>query len=294
MTKKVKSAFTLAEGGHSPLLYGDEGVAEGYSCVETKGHKFHHTSQSSSPRLVKRGFTLAEVLITLGVIGVVAAVTLPTLIQQYKERETVERVNQFYSIFSQAYLMAIQEHGTLDQWGLKPNGDDIQNEDGTYRLSDDAIQSANTFFDIMSKYLKYASYSPFTADPIYDENGVRNSDKVKLGPQLANGVAIRAIWFNTEAGCVEQNHCANFYITTDGGAPRETKEDGSNPIGKRTFNFIVQKDKIVPRGFDNKSFKSGCLSGNNYSHCTGWVIRNKNMDYLHCNDLDMNTKTKCK
>ena len=39
-----------ARGRHSLLLNGDEGVAEGYSCVETKGHKFHHTSQSSSLR----------------------------------------------------------------------------------------------------------------------------------------------------------------------------------------------------------------------------------------------------
>lgn len=32
------------------------------------------------------GFTLAEVLITLGIIGVVAALTIPTLIQNYKDR----------------------------------------------------------------------------------------------------------------------------------------------------------------------------------------------------------------
>ena len=47
MNKKITrlKAFTLAEGGHSPLLYGDEGVAEGYSCVETKGHKVLHASR---------------------------------------------------------------------------------------------------------------------------------------------------------------------------------------------------------------------------------------------------------
>ena len=33
-----------------------------------------------------KGFTLAEVLITLGVIGVVAAMTLPTLIQEHREK----------------------------------------------------------------------------------------------------------------------------------------------------------------------------------------------------------------
>ena len=35
---------------------------------------------------MKNGFTLAEVLITLGIIGVVAAMTIPTLISNYKKQ----------------------------------------------------------------------------------------------------------------------------------------------------------------------------------------------------------------
>ncbi len=35
---------------------------------------------------MKKAFTLAETLITLGVIGVVAALTLPTLINSYKNK----------------------------------------------------------------------------------------------------------------------------------------------------------------------------------------------------------------
>ena len=35
---------------------------------------------------MKKGFTLAEVLITLGIIGVIAAMTLPTLIQNYQKQ----------------------------------------------------------------------------------------------------------------------------------------------------------------------------------------------------------------
>ena len=71
--KDWSKAFTLAEGGHSPILNGDEG---------TQG----------SSRLVKRGFTLAEVLITLGVIGVVAGVTMPTLVTNIQERVRKEQV----------------------------------------------------------------------------------------------------------------------------------------------------------------------------------------------------------
>lgn len=34
---------------------------------------------------MRKGFTLAEVLITLGIIGVVAAITIPGLITAYKK-----------------------------------------------------------------------------------------------------------------------------------------------------------------------------------------------------------------
>ena len=44
----------------------------------------------------KRAFTLAEVLITLGIIGVVAAMTLPTLLNKYQEVVTVNKVKKFY------------------------------------------------------------------------------------------------------------------------------------------------------------------------------------------------------
>ena len=44
----------------------------------------------------KIAFTLAEVLITLGIIGIVAAMTLPTLIQSNKNKE---RVISFTAIF---------------------------------------------------------------------------------------------------------------------------------------------------------------------------------------------------
>ena len=37
---------------------------------------------------MKKGFTLAEVLITLGIIGVVAALTLPSLITNYRKKQT--------------------------------------------------------------------------------------------------------------------------------------------------------------------------------------------------------------
>ena len=68
--------------------------------------------------LKKSAFTLAEVLITLGIIGVVAALTIPSLIQKYEEKQTVSQVKKAYSEISQAYMSAVQGEGTPDNWGL--------------------------------------------------------------------------------------------------------------------------------------------------------------------------------
>ena len=51
---------------------------------------------------MKKGFTLAEVLITLGIIGVVAAMTLPTLMQNYQKKVAVERAKKAYAEISLA------------------------------------------------------------------------------------------------------------------------------------------------------------------------------------------------
>ena len=42
---------------------------------------------------------------TLGIIGVVAALTMPTLISNYKKQEIAARVKTFYSVISQAIQM---------------------------------------------------------------------------------------------------------------------------------------------------------------------------------------------
>lgn len=57
------------------------------------------------------GFTLAEVLITLGIIGVVAAMTLPALVNNAKNKELEAALRKNYSIIQQALQMYQAEHG---------------------------------------------------------------------------------------------------------------------------------------------------------------------------------------
>lgn len=65
----------------------------------------------------KIAFTLAEVLITLGIIGIVAAMTLPALVQKHNEKVIVSNLKKSYSTMQQAYLMTVKDKGTPDSWG---------------------------------------------------------------------------------------------------------------------------------------------------------------------------------
>ncbi len=62
------------------------------------------------------GFTLAEVLITLGIIGIVAAMTMPALIQHHRKQVVETRLKKFYSAINQAVMLAEVEYGDKKIW----------------------------------------------------------------------------------------------------------------------------------------------------------------------------------
>lgn len=64
----------------------------------------------------KFGFTLAEVLITLGVIGVVAGLTLPAVVTNYQKQKTVSFVKKFYNEINNAIKLSVAENGDVDLW----------------------------------------------------------------------------------------------------------------------------------------------------------------------------------
>ncbi len=64
-------------------------------------------------------FTLAEVLITLGIIGIVAAITLPALINHYEKKETISKLKKVYAVLTNTTQMAINEHGETPGWDVK-------------------------------------------------------------------------------------------------------------------------------------------------------------------------------
>lgn len=85
----------------------------------------------------KLGFTLSEVLITLGIIGVVAAITIPMLMSHYNKYITETRLKAVYSTILQGIKMAQYNETAL----LDSAGDDGDVNGFSYRRSEEVFEA---------------------------------------------------------------------------------------------------------------------------------------------------------
>ncbi|PWL79510.1 hypothetical protein DBY21_03135 [Candidatus Gastranaerophilales bacterium] len=65
---------------------------------------------------MRRGFTMAEVLITLGIIGIIAAMTFPSIIENHQKIVTANKLKKFYTIMQQAILLEEAKNEDIKYW----------------------------------------------------------------------------------------------------------------------------------------------------------------------------------
>ncbi len=236
----------------------------------------------------KFGFTLAEVLITLGIIGIVAAMTLPSLVQKNVEKQRVSQLKKAYSTLSQAYLTIHSVEGSPDEWNLP----DRNAEDGGQY--------------VLNKFKPYLR--------ILKDCGTRGKGCYSEGPSDTQGnTAAKVVLYDGSALSVK---VWDAYCTADYGNSKSLKSvcgilevdlnglKSPNLHGHDIFRFFLTKQAIVPYGttlqsgnedVSNNVSWAYCLNNNGRGGgCTAWVLYNENMDYLHCKDLSWTGKTKCK
>ncbi len=78
--------------------------------------KFNHVAGWVGTLGSAPAFTLSEVLITLGIIGIVAALTMPSLIQNHKKHVIETRLLKFYSTMNQAVKLSVIDNSETRNW----------------------------------------------------------------------------------------------------------------------------------------------------------------------------------
>ena len=102
-----------------------------------------HVDMSDNIRRV--AFTLAEVLITLGIIGIVAVMTIPTLVANYQKKVLKTQFAKKYAEISQAVLLAKSEtNGNFKEYCIKYDGTSFFNEPECKAMFDKYFKETGT------------------------------------------------------------------------------------------------------------------------------------------------------
>ncbi|MBP3924815.1 type II secretion system protein [bacterium] len=213
----------------------------------------------------KVAFTLAEVLITLGIIGIVAALTMPALIQKHQERVTVNKVKKFYSIMSQAQLMAIKDHGYLDEWDVpdthtKESAEKLMSYLKPYlKIAKDCGTSSGCLQNGTIKLLKGNNWANY--DSRNDYYKLILNDGTYMWLRSSSGA-----YCETYDGEVS-NTCGALWIDINGKNP-------PNIVGRDVFAFFITKNSISVHDWNDCNLNAAGWS------CNKWILEKGNMDYL--------------
>ena len=128
----------------------------------------------------KRAFTLAEILITLAIIGVVAALTLPTLIQNHKKQEVSSKLQKIYSMMNQAILMSEIDNGPKESWS------------NCYKNTEETpvniINGKSNYEKYILPYIKYSKAVDFNSVGGYNIAIYLNDSTVLVGKSTSVGI----------------------------------------------------------------------------------------------------------
>ena len=222
---KSKLAFTLAEGAtHVALLNNQRKIA----------------------------FTLAEVLITLGIIGVVAAMTMPSLINDKQNKELEVQFKKSYSEAAQVTQRLYAEEGiSMPEYSR-------------------SVGSVNALVKFLSYYKGATKVSDFTYSDHDDESGYNTPYKLYPFSGNSHTKPICDIsGYRTEVG-------GRMFLINDN--PTGNNQNGPvlcidvngkklpNRYGKDFFLFVFTTDgTLIPMGASHKDNVNSTDFGGNYT-----------------------------
>lgn len=220
----------------------------------------------------KFGFTLAEVLVTLGIIGVVSAMTIPSLTQAWQKQAYATQLKKIYSSLSQAAMQAIQE-------------------DEAIRLEESSYIGENGVKEFFRKNFKIVqecngSITPCFASKYKTIDGVEHNSsdwRADYAVTTADGYSIAVVWngleFYRSYGDYDSHGYFSLQVDING-------KKGPNVGGRDLFHLELYSDGKVAESYswirDPQDSKDQCVEGWGYpgAGCLSSLIQNGwTMDY---------------
>ena len=216
-------------------------------------------------------------MITLGIIGVVAAMTLPSLVGNYKKTQTVTQLKKVYTLFNQAFRLS-----------------EVDNESSLYW---DSSKGSQVYFDTYWKpYLKilrtcsgssgYKDCNYTSVNPWYRSNGTKDSymvvrDGLRVTSILPDGTLVSILTESGFGSASGEEVDEEGNLIYGGGADTRIIVDlnaskAPNQFGKDTFLLQrVAGQGVMPYGYekDDDTVNNNCSKNGTGYMCAAKLIR---------------------
>ena len=211
------------------------------------GYQSNDKKQDDTPKVSRKAaFTLAEVLITLGIIGVVAALTIPTLIANYRNQVYVNQLKKSVSTIEQGFKKAlvddeVDDLNDTEMYGyLKKN---LDYEYATFTSFDDPRVSG--FINYLKKYFNIVDYTGVVKYPIGSLSPSGYSES-SFGSSLT--FADGSILLINYVRCGSSNDAGYFFLDVNG-------KKGPNRFGKDIYVFYLGSNGLlIPNGSKKSTY----------------------------------------
>lgn len=161
------------------------------------------------------GFTLAEVLVTLGIIGVVSAMTVPSLMQNHQRKTYVTQLHKVYNELSQALIQ-------------------YQNDKNAVNLTEAGFYDVNSLDSFIKTYFK-----------IVKECGTDGTDCFGSGYKKIDGSSINIIGKGTSWRNYVLANGVSIGITTVQVHVDVNGKKGPNIVGRDTFALKIYNNGLI-------------------------------------------------
>ena len=226
-----------------------------------------------------KGFTLAEVLITLGIIGVIAALTAPALYQDVSNAHIGPTLSKFKSTLENANYQMLNDAGATDLQELVGDGEFSQSltrdRNGNLVHWDRSKQevvidgldtkSDQRYLQMLTQYIQGSNYIGCNADGILTETGLRPSPSNWNQSNGGNTYGWRSyrkleLMNNVTMMITNMNNNHQDYYTNDVDSNLRGfladivvdingRERGPNKRGMDLFDFVIDRSgAVLPTG----------------------------------------------
>lgn len=232
-------------------------------------------------------FTLAEVLLVLSVIGVVAALTIPTLIQKVNADQYTSKLKKEYSLLSQAFTQIRTENG-----GDITNNSDFAcsgpncgtsasaNAMNTFATKLNVIKNCGTgagcLYDVPRRALNGTPIDAVSCENAYSGSYGKAilADGTMLMVSINNSKCTSTVGSAPVNSPLYNSYCGNITLDVNGSA-------GPNIGGRDLFVLWITQSGLYPAGIYNDGFSCDA-SGNTWAStvgCASKIIQEGGMNY---------------